>query len=265
MFNTLRVHPSTRLVTPVFALSVLGILANGCGPSGSGILVEEEHTLEVYDSIVLANGFEGRVVMGDKYSVLITADDNVIEHVRVEYADGEVFVDFDKDSYRDATLKAEFTLPQVASIVVEDGSTMSAKGVEVEDNLALTTRDGSGLTFSLADDQSLKTLKLVVVDGSDIDFEGQSEVAKVTLEDGATLDMAGSGSTMDLSMHDGSSLNAKEYAVEELDCSLYDGASAKVRVSEEAKGSLKDGSTLELWGDASTRISVSDGSSLKHK
>jgi hypothetical protein len=90
-------------------------------------------------------------------------------------------------------------------------------------------------------------------------------VANLTLEDGASVDMEGGGSTMDLTMRDGSTLDAKNYPVEELDCSLNDGASAKVRVSEEAVGSLKDGSNLEIWGDASSSISVSDGSSLKHK
>lgn len=265
MFNTnFRSSPSTRL-GQFLAASFFCILASGCGPSGSGILVDEEHSFDAYDSIVLANGFEGSIVIGDEFSVRITADDNLIDFVHTHYLDGEVLVEFDKNSYRDATLRAEFTLPRVASIVVEDGSSMDARGVEAEDRLELTARDGSEMTFSLANDQTLERLILVAVDGASIDFEGQSEAAKLTLEDGASVDMEGGGTSMDLTMRDGSSLSAQDYPVEELNCSLSDGASAKVRVSEEAEGSLNDGSSLEIWGDGRSNIDVSDGSSIKHR
>lgn len=257
--------PATLRIGQLLASSFFCILASGCGPSGSGILVDEEHSFDAYDSIVLANGFEGSIVIGDAFSVRITADDNLIDFVHTHYLDGEVLVEFDKNSYRDATLRAEFTLPRVASIVVEDGSSMDARGVAAEDRVELTARDGSEMSFSLSGDQVLERLTVVAVDGASLDFEGHSEVANLTLEDGSSVDMEGGGTSMDLTMRDGSSLSAKDYPVEELNCSLSDGASAKVRVSEEAEGSLNDGSSLEIWGDGRSNIDVSDGSSIKHR
>lgn len=260
-----RVFFSGRM-TRIVPLFILGVGLSGCGVSGSGDLIEKELEFEAYDSIVLAKGFEGRVVMGDEFSVRITADDNLMEYVRAEVRDGQVTVELERNSYRNATLEAEFTLPRLARAKVEDGTFLYAPNAVTEDTLELIARDGSQLIVSLKGDTVLSGLNLVAADGASIEFEGQSEETAVDLRDGASATLSGEGGVaLSATIRDGAALFARKYEVEEFFCSIRDGASAEVYASEEASGSLTDGASLVVWGEPHADLLTSDGSSVEYK
>lgn len=239
-----------------------GFLSVGCGIKGSGVLVDEERSLAQFDTIVMSDGFSGRIVPGDDYLVRLIADDNLIDLIEVEVQGERLKIDLGDRRTRDATLEVEFVMPGLLQAELEDGCKLEGREVPVFEALKLGARDGSRIALSVAPEQVLESVNLLALDDSTIHLEAESEQTFADVDNGSSVKLEGATEMFDLTVADGSSLQAEDFIAQRVDCSIGDGSSASIWASVSIEGFVNDGSTLELWGEAEEDLDVRDGSSV---
>ena len=79
---------------------------------GSGVLATQEMNLSGFRRLVVSHAFEADVRQSDTYSVVITVDDNLVEHLDVSKRGDTLYVGMDDISlFGEATLRATITMP----------------------------------------------------------------------------------------------------------------------------------------------------------
>ena len=86
---------TTRVLSLSAALLFVTLVASACnvsvlfgdGIEGSGVVVTESFDLGGFDEIRVSSAFEVDVEVGPEVSVVVRADDNLIEHLEVEVDD----------------------------------------------------------------------------------------------------------------------------------------------------------------------------------
>jgi hypothetical protein len=123
--------------TVTIVLLVLVALLAGCGlvsTTGSGNVVTQEETITGFDTVEISQGFTVDISQGDAFSVVVRVDDNLVQYLRVVKQDSTLKIGLDRNrSYKDATLQAEVTMPELTSLTLNSGShaTVSGSGSDV--------------------------------------------------------------------------------------------------------------------------------------
>ncbi len=105
-------------------LSFSLLFAAGCAPivssmqptqlTGSGNLVTQEFTFDKADRLLAASNFKVTLKPGDKVTVQVTADDNVMPYLYVHVSNGELRLEMKPGRGYDmnkVTQRAEVTMP----------------------------------------------------------------------------------------------------------------------------------------------------------
>jgi hypothetical protein len=238
--------------------------ALGCSVSGSGNVVEEEHELEFYDSIALGDGFVGRVIQGQEYGLVVSADDNLMDEVVVKVVAGELFVDLDGLNTRKATLEATFTVPRVTSLDVSDGSILDSHGVNLSADFQMDLSGGSIGRVTQPEGDSIGSLVISSDGGSVFDVKAQAETTLIDISGGGTGTLDGHTKNMTTDLSGGSTLDAWDFPTERLDFDLSGGSVQNAFVEEQGRGELSGGSVLEVRGGGSISANKSGGSTVVH-
>lgn len=268
MTQTPTLLPDSLFSSRSFAWSIAAASAFcllGCGEEGSGIIVEKSRSLEAYDRISVEDGFEVSVIMGDEYRLRVWVDDNLVDYVRVNQEGDEVHLDMDDAWFHHATLRAEFTLPELAGVELQDGSEFSAEDLVLAKNLSLSTEDGSRLELIAREDEQLENLNISSSDGSQILAHAEAQATIAEVKDGSEVILNGKGTLLDAEVRDGASFQAKLFPVEQFSFHGSDGAELTATVNREARGELSDGSRLTLYGAAELEADVNDASEIDRK
>jgi serine/threonine-protein kinase len=135
------------------ALLIVTTLLAGCGLlspiSGSGNVVTQEEAITGFEKLDVSHGFNVDISQGDTFSVIIRADDNLIEHVRVVKEGSTLKIGLKPGrNYRleDVTLEADITMPE---LIVADLAGGSHLGGDIETgDVTLNLSGGSHVTLS---------------------------------------------------------------------------------------------------------------------
>ena len=105
--------------------ALLAIFLVGCGfegITGSGKLVTKEIPASDFQKIEAGGAFSVDVTQGDKTSVIVTADDNIWEHLNIESRDGTLYLQTKAGSYSNVHLEAKVVTPKLAGIELSGAS-----------------------------------------------------------------------------------------------------------------------------------------------
>lgn len=177
-------------------IGMLGVLVVGfavlaCNPftdsiKGSGNVVTNPMEISGFTKIDVGDSFQVTVTQSEDYSVIIKADDNLVEHLDVRL-DGDTLVIkmASGKSARNATLEAEVSLPDLKGVKFSEVSQGNLLGIKSQGDFTVRV---SGASL-LQGDLQIRQMEVVVSGASRIDLDGS----------GATVDLHGSGaSTIDL-------------------------------------------------------------------
>jgi hypothetical protein len=113
----------------IIALALCSVLLlGGCGGvlggasrevTGSGNLVSKDYDLSGFETIDAGSNFNVNVTRGDGFAVKVTADDNMIDNLRVTSSGGKLTLGLKPGAWslNNVTMKAEVTLPALKSVV----------------------------------------------------------------------------------------------------------------------------------------------------
>jgi len=121
----------------IFVISVMVVITAACSGvivTGSGEIVTQEMDFTGFDKLDISQGFNVDVNQGDEFSVVIRADDNIVEYLQVEKVGDTLKIDLEQNRVIGvSTLEAEITMPALVGLVVSGGSdaTVSGTGDEI--------------------------------------------------------------------------------------------------------------------------------------
>jgi hypothetical protein len=193
------------LVVSTMALSILACQVAGIAPGGgstirgSGNVVTQEEAITGFDRLDVSQGFQVDVRQGDTFSVVIRADDNLVEHVQVAKEGSTLVIGLKRSlsySLQNVTLEADVTMPELTRADLSGGSHLrgDVEAGDVTFNLSggshVTLSGSAGnLTVDADGGSHAKLADLTVVD-ADVDASGGSHV---TINPSGRLDAVAKG------------------------------------------------------------------------
>jgi hypothetical protein len=170
------------------------------GLRGSGRLITRELDFEGFTRLEVGHAFEVDLVQSRSYSVVITADDNVIDDVEVTISRGTLRIGMETlfVNVQNITLRAEVSMPTLEALELSGASRLTGS-MEVDDidfdisgASRLTLRGGGGQMRLDASGASQIDLSAFVVDDGDVDISGASQA---TVNVRGRLDAEASGAS----------------------------------------------------------------------
>lgn len=208
---------------------------------GSGRTTTQTYDFSDFDSLIIANAFEAAVVMSDSYSVEVTVDDNVVEHLRVEQKGRTVTVSLDDNFFvRNTTQRATITLPKLVSLEASGASRVDVSGFKTSDDVRVTV---SGASTTRGD---METGDLTA------DVSGAS-----------TLSLTGSGGDLNVEATGASTADLSDFTVANATVEASGASRALVNASGTLNANASGASSVRYAGDPTLgRIDESGASSI---
>ena len=209
---------------------------------GSGHIVTESRTVSDFGEVSLAGAGEVVLAQGDKEGLTITADDNIMPHIRTRVSNGKLTVDFDvMGGIRPSKpIKFDLTVTTIRAMHLSGGWKVQAERIKA-DRLAL---EASGSAEVKLDGLEATDLITELSGSGRFSFAGQATTQKVDIS-GSGNYAAGNLSSQKAKVRISGSGNATVWARECLDVSIS-GAGAvgyygspKITQSISGSGALK--------------------------
>ena len=227
----------------IVTLIALVLIVTGCygGVVGSGRLTTRDLDLAGFTRIEASSAFEVEVIQGSEYAVSLTADDNIIDNV-----DAAVIADTlrlglkPSVGFRNLTLRAKITMPNLRGIGVSGASRADVRGFQTEESLDLNLSGASSVTGDIR------------AGNTRVEASGASRV-----------ELSGSGADLDVRGSGASNLVLADYTVRNVDAELSGASRATVNASGTLDANLSGASQLRYRGSPTLgRIETTGGSSL---
>lgn len=179
----------------LLALILGGLIVAGCVAvpafstlRGSGNTVTNEYNLDGFTRIEVGSAFQVEIVQAESYSVSVTVDDNVEEHLDVSKSGDTLRIRL-KPSIRmgfgDVTMQARITLPTLEGLELSGATTGDVSGFNSDTALDI---DASGAS-TLSGDISAGDTRIDASGASTVRLEGQAAELDVVASGASTADL----------------------------------------------------------------------------
>ena len=211
---------------------------------GSGNLETEEYSFSDFKKVEIGSAFKFDIKRSDTYSVSITADDNVINHVRVSKSGDTLKIGMSTfGPLGSVTLEADVTLPQLVGLEISGASRGSISGFSSSDNLDIDLSGASRLTGDIT--------------AGDIDIE---------ISGASNIELDGSAGNLVAEVSGASRCSLEDFPVNDADVEFSGASSGTINLSGRLDANLSGASRLYYIGEPTMgNIDTSGASSLSEK
>jgi hypothetical protein len=157
---------------------------------GSGNLETEQYTFADFTRVEISSAFEFEIKQSNSYSMSITADDNVIDHVLV-FQDGQTLViGFLRrlgifPYFGSVTLRASLTMPQLHALTASGASSGTVSGFSSSEDLDVIVSGASSVTGNV----TAGDVKFDIIGASTIRLEGSAGNMTATVSGASDFDL----------------------------------------------------------------------------
>jgi hypothetical protein len=230
--------------------------------SGSGEILQKDVQVADFDELVIGHGFYAQVEYGKQHSVVVRADDNFMEYVKVSSEDGVLQVDMEKN-FDTGTLEVDITLPELRAAEISEGALLEGRNLRAADDLRLEASDGGNIELYLEEGQQVDSFEVVTVEGARIDAGYlTSERTKVVASQGGEAILEGDTDQIMLRVDGGSTVSAGKMLSTRAKFDVTGNSYLQVSASELAEGTVTEASFVTLLGDAELDVEVSEDASF---
>ncbi len=220
------------------------ILASCQHKTGSGNIISETRKVNNFNGVSVGGGFDVEVKVGPVTSVVVEADDNILQYIRTATSGNTLKISTeDLNNYSDVHMKVYITTPSLTNIK----ASASAK-VIVQDVLANTGR----LTFKASSGASIQA----DIDAPETDADASS---------GASVSISGKTRQYTAESSSGAEIRSADLLSENTIVKTSSGASANVHASVTLNATASSGASITYHGAAAINQSVSSGGSISKK
>jgi hypothetical protein len=223
---------------------VVAVLLAGCAGSsitGSGNVVTQEEAVTDFDRLDVSHGFQVEVQQGDSFSVVIRADDNLMDDVQVAKQGNTLKIGLDPiQSYGiiDATLEADVTMPELSGLDLSGGSHVTIDGFSMSNAFSADLSGGSHLKGE--------------VNAGDATFE---------VSGGSWVTLSGSAGNLKANASGGSHAELGDLAVADANADASGGSHITVNPSGTLDADASGGSHVRYLGSPAMGTIDADGAS----
>jgi hypothetical protein len=234
------------VVGAVLAVILLGFWQPFGRVVGSGDLVTEEKDFSDFTIVEVGSGFEVEIIQSSSYSINVTADDNVLDHIKVSKSGDTLTIRLEWGySYQSVTLRAEVTMPELYELQFSGGTHGTVEGFTSSHEFVFGLSGGSHLSG---------------------DFTTSGD-AQFLLSGGSHLiELDGAANDLRISVSGGSGLGLSDFPVHDATVNLSGGSSATINLDGRLDADLSGGSDLLYIGNPTMGdINTSGGSTVGKK
>jgi len=175
----------------IFVLFIAFAMLVGCTLipiTGSGDVVTLEEPITGFDKVDISYSFEVNLNQGESFSVVIRADDNLVEHLQVVKQGSTLKIGLKPNSpdLQGATLQAEITMPELTGLDMSGSSHVTITGFKSVQTLVV---DASGASHLQGD---------IEADTISFNLGGSSEVILTGSAQNLIMEEASGSSVVDL-------------------------------------------------------------------
>lgn len=263
--------PVPTIFLVIVLLPLLLVVAPGCDvPAtgglgqvvGSGKPVTKQYDDAGFTRVSVDSGFDVTVTRGGAFAVSVTADDNVVEHLRVSVEGDTLHIGLEPNrAYRDTTLTATVTMPSLAGLEASGASKAAASGFASGDPLGLQVSGASRLAL-----KGVRAGEVTVEVSGAGDLTGglEAEALGGDVSGTGTVSLQGAAAKLQIGASGAGNLELGGMTAQDADLELSGGADAVVRVTGTLDVSASGGATLVYSGSPTLgRMEVSGGAEVK--
>ena len=233
----------------IIFILLMVILLSGCVPltiTGSGNVVTQEEAISGFDKVDISHSFNVDISQGERFSVVIRVDDNLVEHLQVakEGSTLKIGLDPNRDyTIRNATMEAEVIMPELTGLDLSSSSHATITGFKSTKDLSVDLSSSSSLNGDIeAGDVS-------------IDLSSSSEMG-----------LTGSGGDVVIDIALSSELNLSEFSVANAMVEASSSSTVTVNASGRLDVNASSSSDVFYLGNPTMgEIDTSSGSSVEPK
>ena len=231
--------------------------------TGSGNLETKQFNFSDFTKLDISSAFEFEIFQSGSYSISITADDNLFEHIQVS-KEGETLKIGLKTltSLGPVTMKAVITMPQLRGMDISGASKGSVSNFSSTENLDI---EASGAS----------SLELVEISAGDVEFDvsGASKatgditasIVDFDVSGASTVQLEGSASDIVAGVSGASRMKLAGFTVNNADVSLSGASNGTVNLSGKLDANLSGASKLEYIGEPTMGAINTSGASTLSK
>ena len=223
----------------------ISIIFVGCDQViGSGDLETEEYSFSDFKKVEIGSAFKFDIRQSDTYSVSITADDNVIDDVKVSKSGDTLKIDLSLfGSLGSVTLEAEITMPQLVGLDISGASRGSVSGFSSSDNIDIELSGASRLTGDIT--------------AGDIDIEASGA---------SNIELTGSAGNLVADVSGASRCSLDDFPVNDADVEFSGASSGTINLSGRLDADISGASRLYYIGEPTMgNVNTSGASSLSKR
>ncbi len=226
-----RVKKIIGIVLIMVLISILAIFTVSCKWTvglvrGSGDIATEEREVSGFHKVHLSGVGNLIITQGDKESLLIEADDNIIPLISTEVSRERLTISFRKGYSFIPTSKIKFYLT-----------------VKDLDEISL-----SGAGYISCEDFKTENLELDVSGAGDIDFKINAERIEITLSGAGGITLSGKVDSQQVDMSGAGKYNGENLESRECEITVSGAGTATVNVSEELDVTIKGVGSVDYTG-----------------
>ena len=177
------------LIVVLVALVILGGCQAGLRVAdviGSGRTTTQSYDFSRFDSVEISDTFQVDLTAGDGYSVEVTVDDNLVDHLQVEQHGDTVKIGLKPfTSISHAQLRARITLPTLAGLDVSGASRAGVQDFRSDKNMRIKVSGAS----EIRGDMETGDLAADVSGGSTLQLKGRGSAVRATASGASTIDL----------------------------------------------------------------------------
>jgi hypothetical protein len=211
---------------------------------GSGNLETEEYTFANFTRVEISSAFEFQIRQSSSYSINVTADDNVIDHVQISQ-DGQTLKIRvgGVPSFRRVTLKASVTMPQLGGLTVSGASRGTVANFNSTEAVSIAVSGASRVAGDIT--------------AGDIGFD---------VSGASTIELEGSADNMVAVVSGASRSSLDDFTVNNANVNIRGASTGTINLDGRLDANVSGASTLLYVGDpVMGTINVSGASTLSKK
>jgi hypothetical protein len=241
-------RPGRRFVVAIGLLSCLSIFTwftwadeTTTAPQivGSGNAEAESRDVGEFAEISVSSAIKLDVTVGPAISVSVTADDNILPHVKTELISDRLKIYVDESYSSKLGVKVKLTAP------------------------ALHGLRASGAAKTSVTDASGERFRLGLSGGSECRWQGEVDALALKLDGGSRATISGTAGRLEMNCSGAAKVDARDLQVKTAKAQLSGASIARVNVSDDLKVEASGASSLRYSGQPTVKKNVSGASTVR--
>lgn len=209
---------------------------NGPQLVGSGSAATETRDVGEFDEISVSSAIKLDVTVGPAVAIAVTADDNILPHVKAEVMSNRLKLYVDESYSSKNGVRVQMSTPAL-------------RGLRGSGAAKITVTDASGERFRLG-----------LSGASECKWKGEVDALVVKIDGGSHATISGAAGRLELNCSGAAKVDARELAVKSAKAALSGASTARVNVTDDLNVTASGASSLKYAGQPTVEQKMSGAS-----